>query len=129
VTIDRATIATPDLDAALAFYAKAFDWSGVVPETQTLRCGGQESKLRRVQAQAGKLLLELIEPRPGAGDPYALHLERRDHGLVHAGGEVVSSDMSETPTIEGQWLESGESFGLFDWSGGAGTLQLRAASA
>ena len=32
-------------------------------------------------------------------------------------------------TIEGEWLEEGEAFSLYDWSGGSGSLQIRRAMA
>ena len=44
---------------------------------------------------------------------------------VHAGGTRVAQDLPVGASLEGEWLEDGETFGLYDWSGGAGTLQVR----
>ena len=123
--IDRATIVTTDLDRAIAFYAAAFRWEDVVPEVSTLRVNGVESRVRRVRGPAGQLVFELVEPSPGSVDPYARHLERGDHGLVHAGGVATGEHLPEGAVVSGEWLETGESFSLYDWSGGAASLQLR----
>ncbi|MBT8403887.1 MAG: VOC family protein, partial [Gemmatimonadetes bacterium] len=85
VAIDRATIVTDDLDRALDFYSRAFRWEDVRIEKATLRLGETESSARRARGQAGKLLLELVEPLSGTAlsrteSPYARHLERGDHG-------------------------------------------------
>lgn len=129
VTLDRATIVTSDLDLALAFYARAFRWEDPQIESCTLRVGAQESRMRRARGQAGQLLLELVEPTPGGSDPYARHLVRGDHGLVHAGGVTSGGDLPGGATTEGEWLEEGEAFGLYAWSGGSESLQFRRASA
>ena len=125
VAIDRATIVTNDLDRALAFYSRAFRWEDLEDEPRTLRIGDVESRVRRARGQAGPLLLELVEPEPGNDDPYARHLARGDHGLVHAGGVARSADLPAEATIQGEWLEDGEIFGLYAWSGGSSSLQLR----
>ncbi|MFK7898554.1 MAG: VOC family protein [Myxococcota bacterium] len=127
VTLDRATIVTGDLDRALAFYARAFRWADPKLESCMLRVGSEESRVRRVRGQAGQLLLELIEPKPGGSDPYARHLERGNHGLVHAGGLSADGKLRGSATAEGEWLDDGEAFGLYAWSGGAESLQLRRA--
>lgn len=124
-TLDRATIATRDLDATLAFYARAFRWEGVVAESRTLRVGDRTSTLRRARGPAGQLELELVESAPGAGDPYADHLARGDHGLVHAGGTRVDGALPDDASLTGEWVEDGEAFGLYAWSGGERSLQLR----
>lgn len=129
VVLDRATIVTRDLDRALAFHARAFRWDGPVVETCALRLDGVENRVRRVRGRAGQLLLELIEPASGAHDRYARHLERGDHGLVHAGGQARSGAALGAPVCEGTWLEEGEGFQLHDWAGGVGTLQVREATA
>ncbi len=125
VRLDRATIATNDLDAALDFYARAFRWEDPQIEARTLRFGTTESAIRRVRTQAGKLLLELVEPPPAGDDPYARHLARGDHGLVHAGGVTQSCILPEGASLECEWLEEGEAFALYAWSGGSTSLQLR----
>jgi len=123
--LDRATIVTRDLDRALAFYAPAFRWNDVTPERATLRIDGVETRVRRARGAAGQMSFELIEPAPGSDDPYARHLARGDHGLVHAGGLATGDGMPEGALVVGEWREDGESFSLYDWSGGAGSLQLR----
>ncbi len=125
VALDRATIATPTLDRALDFYTRAFGWSEVSAEARTLRVGGSEVKTRRARGRAGRLELELIEPAPGADDPYSRHLARGDHGLVHAGGVARSALPASGAAIEGAWLEDGEPFTLHDWAGGRAALQIR----
>jgi catechol 2,3-dioxygenase-like lactoylglutathione lyase family enzyme len=125
VSVDRATIATRDLDAAIAFYAPAFGWEEAQVETHTLRFGSSESRARRARGRAGRLLLELIEPTPGAADPYADHLARREHGLVHAGGVARESIQIDGPWLACEWLEEADAFELVSWSGGPRQLQLR----
>ena len=123
--LDRATIVTADLDRALAFHAAAFRWTDVAPERAPLRIDGVETQVRRVRGPAGQLTLELVEPTPGSDDPYARHLARGDHGLVHAGGFATDDGMPADPIGSGEWLDEGEIFHLYEWSGGAGSLQLR----
>jgi len=125
VALDRATIVTNDLDRALDFYARAFRWEHPRIETPTLRIGASETPVRRVRGQAGQLVLELIEPLAGHDSPYTQQLLRGDHGLAHAGGVTLRGELPKGASVEGEWLEDGESFGLYDWSGGAGTLQVR----
>lgn len=127
VTLDGATIATDDIDAALAFYAPAFGWSDIAVETCTLRFSGHESRVRRARGQAGLLSLELVEPTPGSHYPYARHLARRDHGLVHAGGVAARAFPGEDTALDCEWLEDGDPFALVSWAGGLGSLQLRRA--
>jgi methylmalonyl-CoA/ethylmalonyl-CoA epimerase len=129
VVLDRATVVTADLDRAFDFYARAFRWEDVRIEDATLRIGASETAVRRVRGLAGQLQLELIEPRSAKDDPYMRHLARGDHGLVHAGGISVETKLPGGASIEGEWLEDGETFGLYDWSGGSGTLQVRRAVA
>jgi len=129
VTLDRATIVTDDLDRAFAFYSRAFRWDDVRIEPCTLRFGQAETRVRRARGQAGQLLLELVEPCSGNQDPYARHLARGDHGLVHAGGVTRGDGLPAEATIEGEWLEDSEAFGLYAWSGGSGSLQVRRATA
>lgn len=128
VAIDRATIVTDDLDRVLTFYSRAFRWEHAHGEPRTLRIGDAESRVRRVRGRAGQLVLELLEPRPGDDDPYARHLARGSHGLVHAGGFLRDGDLPTEATIHGEWIEDGELFGLYDWSGGSGSLQIRRAA-
>jgi catechol 2,3-dioxygenase-like lactoylglutathione lyase family enzyme len=123
LALDRATVATPDLDAALAFYAAAFGWEGLRPERLTLDVAGRRSTARRVLGRAGALDLELIEPEPGAADPYSLHLARGAHGLVHAGGPATSA-VSLGAGLECEWVGTGERFSLHEWAGGPRALQL-----
>lgn len=125
ITLDRATIVTSDFDRATAFYARAFRWEHPRIESCALRIGKAESRVRRVRGQAGQLLLELVEPVSGADDPYARHLARGDHGLVHAGGFSAAGTFPEGASIEGEWLDEGESFGLYAWAGGVESLQIR----
>lgn len=123
LAIDRATLVAERMDAALEFFANAFDWRDVAAESATLRFQSQEVRLLRARGQAGRLEIELIEGRPGLPDPYSRHLARGGHGLVHAGGTVERDDPAAS--LDYQWLETGERFGLLDWSGGSGTLQIR----
>lgn len=125
VALDRATIVTGDLDLAYAFYSKAFRWEGIEIETVTLRLEDVEERVRRARGRAGQLELELIEARPDGKGPYARHLARGDHGLVHAGGAVEGGALPENATVSGEWIEDGERFGLYAWSGGAASLQVR----
>ena len=128
VELDRATIVTHDLDRALAFYARAFRWEDARIEACTLRVGSKESRHRRARGHAGQLLLELVEPQSGGDDPYARHLSRGDHGLVHAGGVAQGREVPMPATTCGEWLEEGETFALHAWAGGPESLQLRRAS-
>ena len=125
IVLDRATIVTSDMDAALRFYTSAFGWSDTKPESCTLRYASSESRVRRARGRAGKLILELVEPEQGGDDPYARHLARGRHGLVHAAGIVCGGTLPPYATLECAWLEDDESFALYDWAGGARTLQLR----
>jgi len=124
VEVDRATIVCEDMDRALRFHAAAFRWDGACAEEATLRHPGGEARLRRFLGRAGTLELELIEARPDGADPYAAHLRRGAHGLVHAGGPR-SDAISDAAVLECEWLESAEHFGLYPWAGGETALQLR----
>jgi hypothetical protein len=122
--LDRATIVTSDLAGALRFHAGAFGWEDPQPRTETLRYGGATTRVKRYLGRAGKLELELLEPEPGSRDPYAAHLERGDHGLIHAGGMLANASLPDE-VLAGEWAERGEHFTLHDWAGGKGALQLR----
>jgi hypothetical protein len=130
VALDRATIVTPNIDDALRFYSYAFRWHDVRVETQILRCGECETRMRRLIGRAGTLELELIQPEgaaaayPEAEDPYSKHLVRGPHGLVHAGGSSTGS-LPSGASASGEWVETGERFSLYDWAGGRGALQIR----
>ncbi|MBB85671.1 MAG: hypothetical protein CL931_17815 [Deltaproteobacteria bacterium] len=126
VALDRATIVSGDLDAAYAFYARAFRWEDVAIETRTLRLNEADTSVRRVRGRAGQLELELIEVTPDGTGPYAAHRLRGDHGLVHASGRAAYGRLPSDASIEGEWLEDGERFGLYAWSGGEVGLQIRA---
>lgn len=123
--LDRATIVTRDLDRDLAFFGSALGWVAPVAESATLRASGSETRMRRYLGKAGSLMLELIEPPPGTDNPYARHLERRDHGLVHASGILARGEPPDAPCSAGSWLEVGEDFRLYDWIGGPASLQIR----
>jgi catechol 2,3-dioxygenase-like lactoylglutathione lyase family enzyme len=122
--VDRATMVTPDIDAALVFYASAFGWEKPVASTATLRYDEKDVCMRRYVGKAGTLQLELIEPNDNGDDPYAAHLRRGSHGLIHAGGEF-NGDFPMPEARRGEWLETGESFTLYDWAGGDCALQIR----
>ena len=128
--LDRATIATADLESALRFYAAAFRWEDARPETKTLRYGTRETRIERFIGRAGTLQLELLGPQRRSDDPYSRHLARSAHGLVHAGGVSPTDSDSDLAaesigSTEYEWLEDGERFALHDWAGGAGALQVR----
>jgi len=123
--LDRATIVTGDLDRAFAFYAQAFRWDGVEIEERTLRVDGAEARVRRARGPGGQLTLELVEPTLGGDDPYAQHRSRGDHGLAHAGGRRLDGTLPAGAILEAEWLEDGERFGLYPWSGGDASLQFR----
>lgn len=129
VELDRATIVTADLDRALAFYRRAFRWEAPRIESRTLRFeqgeGQGESQHRRVRGEAGQLHFELVEAKADGDDPYARHLARGDHGLVHAGGFVSNEATPPGISGRGEWLEDGEAFTLHAWSGGEASLQIR----
>lgn len=122
--IDRATIVTRDIDTALEFYASAFGWTSPIATQATLRYGDIETLVRRHIGTAGTLQLEFIQPVEGSNDPYAAHLRRGEHGLIHAGG-TISGDLPEGEALNGEWVETGESFALYNWPGGKHTLQVR----
>ncbi|MEH6582910.1 MAG: VOC family protein [Halioglobus sp.] len=123
--IDRATIVTADIDKALSFYSETFGWTNAQAVAATLSINGSQTSARRYVGEAGKLQLEFIEPcDPDAGDPYAAHLRRGDHGLIHASG-LLSGDFPVEEVLCGKWLETGESFALYSWSGGKHSLQIR----
>ncbi len=124
LALDRATIATLDMKGALRFYAAAFGWGDVRAETQTLRYGDATTAVERFVGRAGALELELLAPRPGGDDPYAAHLARGDHGLVHAGGPAPA-EPPDGASIECEWVEAREPFALHDWAGGERALQVR----
>jgi catechol 2,3-dioxygenase-like lactoylglutathione lyase family enzyme len=130
VALDRATIVTRDIDEALRFYSSAFRWQDARLETQTLRWGEFQTRARRLIGRAGTLEFELIEPdasanpRAAAEDPYSKHLVRGAHGLVHVGG-ICAGSLPSDARVTGEWVETGECFSLYDWSGGRGTLQIR----
>ena len=128
LALDRATLVTADMDTALRFYAGAFRWEGAEAPRQTLRYEGRETRVRRHVGRAGALELELIEPPRGGDDPYAVHLARGEHGLVHAGGPAPDAALPPGPALECAW-EGGEAFGLYDWAGGRRALQLRTPAA
>ena len=117
---------TGDLDAAYAFYARAFRWEDVAIETRTLRLNEADMSVRRIRGRAGPLELELIEVTPDGTGPYAAHRLRGDHGLVHASGQAADGRLPSGAAIEGEWPEDGERFGLYGWSGGEVGLQIRA---
>jgi catechol 2,3-dioxygenase-like lactoylglutathione lyase family enzyme len=123
--LDRATIVTDDMDAALRFYAAAFRWSEVAADMQTLRYGGREASLRRFLGRAGTLQLELVEPECKADDPYSEHLARGRHGLTHTGGLLSQDHPADDPGSDYEWLETSERFSLCDWAGGRNALQIR----
>jgi catechol 2,3-dioxygenase-like lactoylglutathione lyase family enzyme len=122
--VDRATIVTADIERALAFYAKAFGWQNVQATTATLSIAGTHTRMRRFLGTAGKLQLELIEPDNTGDDPYAAHLRRGHHGLIHAGG-VLRGELPSEASLHGEWLETAEPFALYDWPGGERALQIR----
>jgi catechol 2,3-dioxygenase-like lactoylglutathione lyase family enzyme len=135
--VDRATIVTPDLNATLAFYSEAFGWKDCEAHNATLRHPAGQTQTRRALGRAGTLELELIEAQADGSDPYASHLRRGAHGLVHAGGALRSADESNpshgqseagAAMLPYEWLETKESFTLENWAGGPGALQMRRAA-
>lgn len=138
--LDRATLVTRDLDACLLFFGAALGWEAPVAEKATLRSALGDTEMRRYLGRAGAMTLELIEPVPGARDPYSAHLARGDHGLVHAGGALRGTAPSARPAgglaeivdperagaLAGEWLETSERFTLVDGVAGASSLQIRA---
>ncbi len=122
--LDRATIVTPDLEGALRFFAGAFGWEHPRPRIETLRYGNATTRLQRYMGRAGVLELELVEPERGGRDPYAAHLARGEHGLIHAGGALAGASLPGGG-LECEWLERGEVFTLHDWAGGRAALQVR----
>ena len=124
LNVDRATIVTRDINAALDFYSSAFNWERSTPEQQTLRFGNGETQVWRHIGSAGKLQLEFIQPEEDSDDPYAAHLRRGEHGLIHAGG-TTGGDFPAGEAILGEWPATGESFALYDWPGGKNALQVR----
>lgn len=135
--VDRATIVTPDLNGTLAFYSEAFGWKDCEAHNATLRHPLGESLMRRALGRAGTLEFEFVEAQADGSDPYAAHLRRGAHGLVHAGGELRSTDESNhshgqseagAVMLPYEWLGTKESFTLENWAGGPGTLQMRRAA-
>jgi len=124
LAIDRATVVTDRMDEALDFFTRAFGWRNVVARSATVRWDTEEEQLARALGTAGRLEIELVEGRPGGRDPYSRTLERSGTGLMHAGGVLADDDWPESTAYH--WLDTGETFTLVDWSGGAGALQLRA---
>lgn len=123
--VDRATVVTNDMAAALAFYRGAFGWSDVNASQQTLRSESAEVPMLRCIARAGTLDIELIQPLADGDDPYSRHLQRGAHGLVHAGGISNQTEQLDAASYRGTWLETNETFSLLDWEGGNNSLQLR----
>lgn len=123
IAIDRATIVTDNIDHSLAFYCAAFGWQNIQSSTATLRYNNQQVELKRAIGQAGTLELEIIEANSNGDDPYAKHLQRGEHGLIHAGG--IATQLPAGGATQGEWLETGEVFTLYDWAGGKQSLQFR----
>jgi len=122
--VDRATIVTRNIDTALAFHSAAFGWEEATATEATLEYDGKQTTVRRYIGKAGDLELEFIEPSEDSDDPYCAHLRRGDHGLIHAGG-AIRGEFPEGEALYGEWLETGESFALYDWAGGERSLQIR----
>jgi catechol 2,3-dioxygenase-like lactoylglutathione lyase family enzyme len=122
--LDRATIVTRDINTALGFYAAAFGWERPVATQDTLRYGASETQVLRYIGTAGTLQLEFIQPKEGSSDPYAAHLRRGDHGLIHAGCNT-DDGLPDGEALTGEWAETRESFALYNWAGGEYALQVR----
>lgn len=123
LALDRATIACGDMTKSLAFMAQACNWQAAEAEVLTLQYGRKQCECERFVGQAGAMSIELLSPRVLGDDPYSLHLQRGDHGLVHAGGEDAGVLTGQGLACE--WLQSGECFRLLDWPGGRNALALR----
>ncbi|MRI33816.1 hypothetical protein EOPP23_12550 [Endozoicomonas sp. OPT23] len=123
--VDRATVVTGNMEETLAFYSQCFDWVDVKAEAQTLKSGDREVKLKRCIAFAGAMEIELIEATPEGTDPYSLHRRRGEHGIVHVSTSVAPVSEALLPSYEGEWLETGEAFALYEWLGGNNSLQVR----
>jgi catechol 2,3-dioxygenase-like lactoylglutathione lyase family enzyme len=122
--VDRATIVTRDINQALDFYCAAFDWQPAASSTATLLYGEEETTVQRYIGKSGKLQLEFIQPLEDSGDPYSAHLRRGEHGLIHAGG-ITTGELPADEILRGEWPDSGEKFALYNWAGGANSLQVR----
>lgn len=122
--VDRATIVSRDIDNTLAFYAAAFGWESPTANRCTLRHGDKQTTAQRYLGQAGALQLEFIQPTEDSDDPYSAHLRRGAHGLIHAGG-VLDAAPPEGDALDGEWLESGESFALYNWLNIEHSFQIR----
>ena len=81
-----------------------------------------EALLKRYIGHAGNLELEILEPQHVNNDPYAAHLLRGSHGLVHVGGKY-SQVFPLGEALECEWLEDKETFLLYDWIAGKSGLQ------
>lgn len=123
--IDRATIVTDNMEAALAFYSQAFGWDDAAFTRSTLQYAGKQNAFKRFIGHAGTLDIELLQAIDIADDPYSQHLNRGSHGLVHAGGLSAGASDDNEKAIEYQWLESEEKFSLSNWLAGSSSLQMR----
>lgn len=124
-SLDRATIITSDLEQALAFYCAAFGWEKPADTSARLMLNDRQITVKRFLAQAGSLEFELIQPDQESDDPFSAHLRRGDHGLLSAGGIINGDVFPSNETVQGEWLDSGEKFALYDWPGGNNALQIR----
>ena len=128
-TLDRATIVTNDIPTTLAFYAAAFGWEDANASEQTLKLNGQESAVTRYIGKVGFLELEILAPSAdssGSSDNiYTRHLTRGSHGLVHTSGLLQTDTAPEGAELEGEWLESGERFLMYNDFGVANSMQIR----
>ncbi len=125
--IDRASIVTHDIDKALTFYSGAFGWQAAKAAKATRLYNGKQTTSKRYVGKAGTMELELIQPLEDKDDPYAAHLRRGDHGLIHASG-AARTNIIQNESVQGEWLDTGEQFSLHDWVGGKNALQIRRAN-
>ncbi len=123
--VDRSTVVTGNMNETLAFYSQCFDWVNVKADVQTLRSSNGEVKLKRCVAFASAMEIELIEATEEGTDPYSLHRKRGEHGIIHASSSDALPSDSLIPSYEGEWLETGERFSLYEWLGGNNSLQIR----
>lgn len=130
IVVSRVTMVTNDIVKAAAFYATAFGWKNPLVTQATFELNDRSFDVKRLREKAGLLEIELIEPSADSECPYRQHLQRGDHGLVHAGAKLDDKrlqailDALAMPISKGKWVDTNEIFSLISWLGGKNALQL-----
>jgi hypothetical protein len=118
--IDQIALVVRDLDAAMRTHWevlgvgpwRVYTYGAPLLREMTYRGKAQEYRMRLALAQAGPLMMELIQPLSGE-TIYAEHLERKGEGLHHVGVFVPSFDEAVAKAKRDGFsvLQSGRGYG------------------